>query len=141
MKRVLIGIFVISSLAFAKLEDGKYYVEAEKPTWGWKSFTYMVVENGEIVKIKHDRKNKSGKNATEDEKYNKSMAEKKGLGIKEAVKRLEKEFMQSKDIDQVDSIAGATTTSKEFKAMVKFLMEKAEKGEAKKYRISNKELM
>jgi major membrane immunogen (membrane-anchored lipoprotein) len=141
MKKILIGIFVISSLAFSKLEDGKYYVEAENASWGWKPFTYMVVENGEIVEIKHDRKNKAGKNATEDLKYNKSMSEKKGLGIKDAVQKLEKEFMKSKDIEQVDSVAGATSTSKEFKVMVKFLMDKAETGEAKKYKIPNKELM
>ncbi len=141
MKKILIGIFVLSSLAFGKIQDGKYYVESEKAMWGWKPFTYMVVENGEIVELKHDRKNKANKNASEDKKYNDSMTKKKGLGIKEASQQLENSYMESKDVDKVDDVAGATTTSKEFRAMVKFLLEKAEKGEPGNYKMSNKELM
>ncbi|ADO82988.1 FMN-binding protein [Ilyobacter polytropus] len=140
MKKILIGIFVISSLAFGKLQDGKYYVEAEKAEWGWKPFTYMVVKNSEIIEVKHDRKNKKGEIATKDKKYNQSMAKKQGIGIKDAVSKLERDFMKSKDIEEIDSIAGATSTSKEFKAMMRYLVHKAEKGQSGQYKIPNKEL-
>ncbi|WP_319370428.1 hypothetical protein [uncultured Ilyobacter sp.] len=141
MKKILIGIFIVSSLAFGKLQDGKYYVEAEKATWGWKPFTYMVVKNCEIIEIKHDRKNKDGKNATEDMKYNQSMAKKQGVGIKDAVSKLENGFMKSKDVDKIDSVAGATSTSTEFKVMMKYLIDKAENGKPGSYKIPNKDLM
>lgn len=141
MKKIWIGIFVISSLAFGKLQDGKYYVEAEKESWGWKPFTYMVVKNSEIVEVRHDRKNKDGKNATEDMKYNQSMSKKQGLGIKDAARKLENGFMKSKDVEKIDTVAGATTTSKEFKIMMKYLVNKAENGKPGSYKISNKDLM
>lgn len=140
MKKILIGIFVISSLAFGKLQDGKYYVEAEKAEWGWKPFTYMVVKDSEIIEVRHDRKNKKGEIATKDKKYNQSMAKKQGIGIRDAVSKLERDFMKSKDIDKIDSIAGATSTSKEFKAMMRYLVHKAEKGQSGQYKIPNKEL-
>ncbi len=141
MKKILIGIFVFSSLAFGKLQDGKYYVEAEKATWGWKPFTYIVVKDCEVVEVKHDRKNKDGKNATEDMKYNQSMAKKQGVGIKDAAGRLEKGFMESQNVDKVDSVAGATSTSKEFKVMMKYLLNKSENGKPGSYKIPNKDLM
>jgi major membrane immunogen (membrane-anchored lipoprotein) len=140
MKKILIGIFVISSLAFGKMQDGKYYVEAEKAEWGWKAFTYMIVKDSEIVEVRHDRKNKKGEIATKDKKYNQSMAKKQGVGIKDAVYKLQNGFMESKDVEEIDSIAGATSTSKEFKAMMRYLIHKAEKGQPGSYKIPNKDL-
>ena len=39
MRKILIVVFILlSTLAFGKYKDGKYYVESDKSIWFWKTF-------------------------------------------------------------------------------------------------------
>lgn len=133
MKKVLIFILLSVVVIAGGLKDGSYRVEEKNYSYGWKSFTSIKVENGEIVSVMHDKINPNNEYASSNEKYNKDMKAKSGSSPAEFTRALEKDFIAKKDIDNIDAIAGATGSVKVFKKQMKFLLKKAEKGKEGKY--------
>ncbi len=135
MKKAFTLIFVLLSMSIfaGGLKDGKYWVEDAEYKYGWKSFTAITVEKGEVVSAKHDKVNADGKYASQDDDYNKNMKAKSGSNPAEFSKVLVEDYLAKKDIDKVDTVAGATSNSDIFRAQIKFLLEKAAKGETGKF--------
>ncbi len=135
MKKSFMLIFVLLSMSIfaGGLKDGKYWVEDAEYKYGWKSFTAITVEKGEVVSAKHDKFNEEGKFASENDEYNTNMKAKSGSSPAEFSKELVEDYLAKKDIDKVDTVAGATSNSNIFKAQVKFLLKKAEKGQTGKF--------
>jgi len=152
MKKLLFISMLLSLSIFASnLKDGKYWVEDVAYSYGWKSFTAITVQKGDIISVKHDKINAKNEYASNDLAYNKNMKLSVNTNPEEFTKTLENDFMQKKldaisgateksykvnyyeIIDKVDTVAGATANSNIFKKQIKFLLDKASKGETGKH--------
>jgi len=99
------------------LTDGTFNAEAEPDERGWKGQIDITVENGEISLVEYDEVNEEGKFKSEDEEYAKSMSAASGVTPEEAYQQLEDDLMEVQDVEQVEVVAGATTSSDMFKEL------------------------
>lgn len=125
--------------------DGEYFVQQDSYPHGWASTAGIRVEDGKIVKVTTDKVNKAGELVSQDVEYNKKMRAKSGTDPKEYsvilienfMGNLEKESTGKDDFQmpEIDIVAGATSSSKKFKKMMEFLVEKAESGKTGDHRM------
>lgn len=113
------------------LKDGNYKAEAKDfDSKGWKPFVQIQVKEGKIVSVKYDYINKEGKYKTEDQEYNKKMASKaNGMNPVKYSKQLADSLVDKQDASKVDTVTGATESSKIFKELSEKLIENAKKGD------------
>ncbi|NMA83048.1 MAG: FMN-binding protein [Epulopiscium sp.] len=110
------------------LKDGTWTVEAEKfDDHGWKPGVTIEVADGKITTVNFDYVNQDGQSKKADEGYNTAMKEKSGTNPAEAFPQLEQQLVEKQDIDQVDIVTGATSSSESFKAMAKEALQNASK--------------
>ncbi len=110
--------------------DGTYRVEEAKFSSGWKDFVVIKVENGIPQMIQYDSIDKDGNFKSEDEEYKNKMIDytksrKSGeLYPQKYQEILIKEFNEIKDnnYDDIETVAGATSSSDIFKILVKKAM-------------------
>ena len=100
-------------------ENGVHSRESEFDERGWKSTLTITVENGKIKQVVYDEGDNEGVSKTTDAEYAKAMKEEEGVTPKETFEKLEKELISSQDIDEVDAVSGATTSSEVFKKLAK----------------------
>ena len=146
MKKIILYLIMATSILGAQLKDGKYFVQEKGYSYGWASTASMEIEKGKIVKITTDKVNKKGELASKNDWYNKEMFAKNKTNPKEFSTILPKNFIKGlkkdyelKEVDfempKIDIIAGATDSSKSFKKMMEFLVEKSKAGTTGKYKI------
>ena len=108
------------------LKDGTWTAEAEKfDDHGWKPNISIQVAEGKITEVAFDYVNEDGQSKKEDEGYNTAMKEKSGTNPKEAFPELEKQLVEKQDVDAVDVVTGATSSSESFKEMAKEALKQA----------------
>lgn len=126
MKKILLLMIAISSIANAQLKDGKYTAVSDGSIWFWYPYTEMVVKNGEVVEATNDRIKKSGKKASQDKNYNTDMLKKVGVNPSMYSKMIPENYFKSgKNLEKMDSVAGATDSTDHFKKQMALLLEKA----------------
>ena len=146
MKKIILYLIMATSILGAQLKDGRYFVQEKEYSYGWASTASMEIEKGKIVKITTDKVNKKGELASKNDWYNKEMFAKNKTNPKEFSIILPKNFIKGlkkdyelKEVDfempKIDIIAGATDSSKSFKKMMEFLVEKSKAGTTGKYKI------
>ncbi|MDR7870862.1 MAG: FMN-binding protein [Tissierellaceae bacterium] len=108
----------------AKYKDGTFKADGEMDERGWTPVVEVVVENGEIVSVDYDEYNEAGELKSEDDEYAESMKSVSGVSPAEAYKQLEDALVKRQDVDQVDAVSGATTSSEQFKELVKEALNK-----------------
>lgn len=105
-------------------EDGTYRVEADAyDDHGWKPFVELTITKDKITDVKFDYTNESGGLKTADAQYKASMEAKNGTYPEKYSKELTQQLIQKQVISQVDAITGATTSSKNFKALVEYALD------------------
>ena len=147
MKKIILYLIMATSILGAQLVDG-YYVAQESEYYadGYAAITSIRVRNGEIVEVTSDLVDRKGNLVSEDKKYNDEMRAVTGTDMKEFSVKVPQNFMDSlkerdamENIDfqlpYIDTMAGATSSSKKFKKMMKFLVKKAESGKTGKHKI------
>lgn len=116
------------------LKDGTYHAQMKEASHGWTDYVEITVKDGKFDTVVYDSKNDSGDKKSLDEDYKKSMMEgNKNAGKAETYpadysKKLADSLLEKQDISQVDTVAGATNSSKNFKAMVEALKSNMSKG-------------
>ena len=145
MKKIILFLIMATSILGAQLKDGEYFVKQDSYPHGWASTAGIRVEEGKIVKVTTDKVNKAGELVSEDVEYNNKMRAKSGTDPKEYSVVLIENFMENlkkkstgKDdfqMPEIDIVAGATSSSKKFKKMMEFLVEKAESGKTGDHRM------
>lgn len=146
MKKIILYLIMATSILGVQLKDGRYFVQEKEYIYGWASTASMEIEEGKIVKITTDKVNKKGELASKNDWYNKEMFAKNKTNPKEFSIILPKNFIKGlkkdyelKEVDfempKIDIIAGATDSSKSFKKMMEFLVEKSKAGTTGKYKI------
>lgn len=114
----------------AALKDGKYKAEASDfDDKGWKPFVEIEVKDGKISATKFDYTNKDGKLKSEDAEYNKNMEAKVKTGPAKFTKELATALVEKQDPAKVDTVAGATHSTENFKQLSTQLLENAKKGD------------
>jgi len=114
------------------LKDGAYHAEnAEYDDHGWKAYVDVTVEGGKITAVQYDYVNsEDGRKKTEDEAYKEAYV---GAGFEtypaDYSAKLAADLIAKQDITKVDTVAGATTSSDSFKALVGALEENMKNGD------------
>ena len=120
--------------ATGALKDGTFKAEASDfDSKGWKPFVEITVKGGKITETKFDYTNKEGKLKTQDADYNKNMLEKSTASVKTNPQKyspeLAKALVEKQDPAKVDTVTGATSSTKNFKELAaKAIEDGAKKG-------------
>lgn len=113
----------------AKFKDGTYKAEASDfDSRGWKVSHTITVKDGKITESKFDYVNKEGKLKSADEAYNKNMKDKSGVSSKEATDKLNAQLVATQDVAKVETVTGATSSTKGFKQSAELLLKAASEG-------------
>lgn len=113
----------------AKFKDGTYKAEASDfDSRGWKVSHTITVKDGKITESKFDYVNKEGKLKSADEAYNKNMKDKSGVSSKEATDKLNAQLVATQDVAKVETVTGATSSTKGFKQSAELLLKAAAEG-------------
>lgn len=102
----------------ARYEDGTYDAELEPDQRGWKSTVEVTVANGEITEVNYDEVDEDGNLKSEDEEYNERWREASGIAAPEAYEDLEAQLIATQDIEEVEVVTGATSSTNSFKEVV-----------------------
>lgn len=120
----------------AKLKDGKYSLEEKNYAHNYRVVFNIEVKDGKIATSDYNYVTKDGKKKSEDADYEKAMKSKTGVGPKEYIPTLNKELEKKQSAD-VDTVSGATESSKAFQLYADQLINAAQKGDTKKIEVYN----
>lgn len=113
-------IALISACSSSKTyNDGTHYRESNFDKRGWKSTLTLTIKNGKISEVSYDEVDNQGVSKTTNPEYAQAMKDKEGITPKEAFKKLETQLISNQDINKVDAVSGATTSSEMFKKLTK----------------------
>lgn len=105
-------------------EDGTYTAESEIDDHGWKGVINITVKDGKITEVNYDEFNEDGDRKSEDQDYSKSMENASGVTPADAYGQLEDALVNTQNPDQIDAVAGATSSSEQFKELAKEALNK-----------------
>ncbi len=113
-----------------KLQDGTYKVAFDSPdTYGYKEFVEITVVGGRIDSAIYDALNTAdGTLKSEESSYESQMKSAVGVGPKEYMKELVKELLDQQTA-KVDTVAGATESSADFRILAAEAIKKAIAGD------------
>lgn len=114
----------------AAYKDGKYRASFDKlDTHGWQAFAEIEIKDGKIATVDFDYLNKDNKRKSEDADYIKAMASKSGTSPDKYCPQLEKALVEKQDLEKVDVVTGATSSTNNMKQLAKLVLENAKKGD------------
>ena len=126
---ILIGVLCITSLGFAKMNDGVYKSEAKDfDKRGWKVFLDLTVKEGKIESANFDYINKEGKLKSEDVEYNKTYRQVSKIDVPELKEIFSEELVETQNPEAIDNVAGATESLVQFKLLTKEAIIASESG-------------
>ncbi|HLR21280.1 MAG TPA: FMN-binding protein [Tissierellaceae bacterium] len=127
MKKILtLGLILILSLSVlvacqqsdeTAYEDGSYNAESDLDDNGWKGVIDIKVEDSKITEVNYDEVDENENKKTEDEEYSEDMDNSSGIMPEDAYEQLEEALINTQNPDQIDAIAGATSSSEQFKKL------------------------
>lgn len=125
--------------ASGELQDGTYTLtEKNLDDNGWRTEFSITVKGGEITESNYQNLNEAGELKTEDEEYQKAMAEKTGgVGPQQYIPELNEQLVAKQDPSEVEVVTGATHSYESFKVYAQQLVDAAAKGDTKTIEIDN----
>ena len=125
------------------LKDGTYRAEMSIESHGYKDYVEITVTGGKIDTVVYDAVTADGKKKTDDEDYKKSMMEgNKNASLPETypadyMKKLSQSLVEQQEVEKVDVVAGATTSSNDFKTLVSALKNNMKSGKTQTVVVDN----
>lgn len=110
-------------------KDGTY--RAEMPTYehGYKDYLVIEVRDGELSVKEFDSVNENGELKSQSESYRESMEPVAGTYPEKYIKDIIAEFEnKNQKLSKVTAVAGATTSTNNFKMLMQAAMQNAKKG-------------
>jgi major membrane immunogen (membrane-anchored lipoprotein) len=105
-------------------KDGVYKVAFDKfDAHDWKGQVELEIKGDKITNVVFDYVNKDGKLKTKDEAYRAAMEPVSKTYPGKYIPELQQSLLDKQDISSIDAIAGATTSSNDFKALVGFALD------------------
>ena len=99
-------------------KDGQYKAELEPDEHQWKSIVELQVQDGKITDVYYDELDEKDNKKSEDEEYNEQWENASNISAQKAYPQLEKSLIESQDIENVDTVTGATDATRDFKEVV-----------------------
>ena len=135
MKRVLTALALIMVMIAALagcssgMKDGTYKAEYKDFDGnGWKDYVTITVEAGKITAVDYDSLNEEGAKKSEDASYAETMESISGTYPEKFYKQMEDQLIEEQDLKKVDAVAGATTSSNDFKILAMEAIKNAKSG-------------
>ncbi len=122
----------------AELQDGKYNLEEQNYSHGYRAVFAMEVKDGKIVTSDYNYVNEDGQKKTDDADYEKNMKAKSGTGPQEYIPALNKSLVDKQSPAEVDTVSGATSSSNQFRIYAAQLENAAQNGDTDTIKVYNK---
>ena len=122
--------------ATSEYKDGVYRAELSEFSHGWKEYVEITIADGKITAVEADAFGEEDNTAKKsaDENYKTSMMTgneaqgKPATYPAEFYKKLSEDLVNKGDVDAVETVAGATNSSKTFKDLANAALENAKEG-------------
>lgn len=149
MKRVLsfflcAVFFVVSLTSCVSAQNNSNYIDGtynasfiNYDSYGYKDYLRVVVEDGIIATVEYDAVNENGGLRSEDFDYEQRMEGQKDTYPRRYSADLVNRFLESKDLKNIDTIAGATWSSECFIALITALEENLKTGNTQTLLVEN----
>ena len=126
----------------AALKDGTYSLKEKNDSNGYHTTFSMTVKDGKVTESNYDNVNADGKSKKEDTEYESKMKDVAGVGPKEYIETLNKEFVKAMGEEDgspagVEVVTGATHSTHSFINYAQQLVNAAEKGDTTEIVVDN----
>lgn len=127
MKKALIFSLIFSATVFAALKDGVYTesVNQKKGETVWTSKLEVTVKGGKIVEAKLDDFNDKGEKKIDNKKYNEKWLKANNMTYEKFVNEFSAKLIETQDVSKIDTIVGATGSTKQYKDLAKKVLQQA----------------
>ena len=139
-KKFYIVICLILTLAFfcsgcgrkssSRWQDGYYTATMEEYSFGWKEFVTICVMNNKIVSVEYNAKNPAGFIKSWDIAYMRNMNAVQGTYPNRYTRDYAAQLLQKQGEEEIDMLAGASTSGGNFQKMAAALLESAKSGDS-----------
>lgn len=122
-------------MTLRQYKDGTYEVEMPEYDNGWKDYVRVTVKEGEVSAIEFDARNEKGELKTANESYKNNMISGNAANNlpqtypAEYAQKLIDNYAAAGSTDEMEMVAGATTSSKNFKKLLKHALLNAKNGD------------
>ncbi|TXW21749.1 FMN-binding protein [Enterococcus faecalis] len=126
----------------ATLKDGTYSLKEKNDSNGYHTTFSMTVKDGKVTESNYDNVNADGKSKKDDTEYESKMKDVTGVGPKEYIETLNKEFVKAMGEEDgspagVEVVTGATHSTHSFINYAQQLVNVAEKGDTTEIVVDN----
>lgn len=126
----------------AALKDGTYSLKEKNDSNGYHTTFSMTVKDGKVTESNYDNVNADGKSKKDDTEYESKMKDVAGVGPKEYIETLNKEFVKAMGEEDgspagVGVVTGATHSTHSFINYAQQLVNAAEKGDTTEIVVDN----
>ena len=126
----------------ATLKDGTYSLKEKNDSNGYHTTFSMTVKDGKVTESNYDNVNADGKSKKDDTEYESKMKDVAGVGPKEYIETLNKEFVKAMGEEDgspagVEVVPGATHSTHSFINYAQQLVNAAEKGDTTEIVVDN----
>lgn len=126
----------------ATLKDGTYSLKEKNDSNGYHTTFSMTVKDGKVTESNYDNVNADGKSKKDDTEYESKMKDVAGVGPKEYIETLNKEFVKAMGEEDgspagVEVVTGATHSTHSFINYAQQLVSAAEKGDTTEIVVDN----
>lgn len=126
----------------ATLKDGTYSLKEKNDSNGYHTTFSMTVKDGKVTESNYDNVNANGKSKKDDTEYESKMKDVAGVGPKEYIETLNKEFVKAMGEEDgspagVEVVTGATHSTHSFINYAQQLVNAAEKGDTTEIVVDN----
>ncbi|MGJ0585500.1 extracellular electron transfer flavoprotein PplA [Enterococcus faecalis] len=126
----------------ATLKDGTYSLKEKNDSNGYHTTFSMTVKYGKVTESNYDNVNADGKSKKDDTEYESKMKDVTGVGPKEYIETLNKEFVKAMGEEDgspagVEVVTGATHSTHSFINYAQQLVNAAEKGDTTEIVVDN----
>lgn len=126
----------------ATLKDGTYSLKEKNDSNGYHTTFSMTVKDGKVTESNYDNVNADGKSKKYDTEYESKMKDVTGVGPKEYIETLNKEFVKAMGEEDgspagVEVVTGATHSTHSFINYAQQLVNAAEKGDTTEIVVDN----
>ncbi|WP_026486145.1 FMN-binding protein [Caldanaerobius polysaccharolyticus] len=118
----IVAAFIFSGCstksASGTYKDGTYKAEQSAfDSHGWKGQIEITVKGGKITNVVYNEVDKNGNLKRNDQQYAEKMKAKNNITPKEVDEKLQQQLVDKQDPSKVDTVTGATESSKTFKEL------------------------
>nr|EGO8069919.1 FMN-binding protein [Enterococcus faecalis] len=126
----------------ATLKDGTYSLKEKNDSNGYHTTFSMTVKDGKVTESNYDNVNADGKSKKDDTEYESKMKDVAGVGPKEYIETLNKEFVKAMGEEDgspagVEVVTGATHSTHSFINYAQQLVNAAEEGDTTEIVVDN----